>query len=355
MTRLQLLKKLLPSLFPLIVFVLVDEFYGTKAGLIVAVAFGVAEMLFAFIKDRVFDKFTLLDTGLIVLLGGVSFTLENDIFFKLKPALIGGIFCILLGVSTFSRFNIFGAMSQRYLEGIDFNGEQVKQINRSIRALFYIFAGHTLLVLYSAFFLSKEAWAFISTILFYLLFGIYFLFEIVRNKIKAHKYSREEWLPLVDQQGNVIGKAPRSIVHANKEMLHPVVHMHVINSKKQIYLQKRPLSKLVEPGKWDMSVGGHVAVGENIESALCREALEELGIAGFSAIPVCQYIVRTDRESEFVFLFHTRYDGEINFNPAEVDDGRYWNLSDLNRQLGTGLFSPSFELEFKMFRKNSLI
>jgi hypothetical protein len=41
MKRTQLLKILLPGLLPLIVFILVDEFYGTTAGLIVAVAFGI--------------------------------------------------------------------------------------------------------------------------------------------------------------------------------------------------------------------------------------------------------------------------------------------------------------------------
>jgi isopentenyldiphosphate isomerase/intracellular septation protein A len=355
MTKYQILKKLLPSLFPLIVFVLVDEFYGTKAGLIVAVAFGVGEMLFTFVKDRAFDKFTFFDTLLIVVLGGISYSLENDIFFKLKPALIGAIFCILLGVSSYSKFNIFSMMSQRYLDGIDFNDEQVKQVNRSIRALFVIFTCHTLLVLYSAFYMSKEAWAFISTVVLYVLFGAYFVYEVARNKIKANKYAKEEWLPLVDQQGRVVGKAPRSIAHANPEMLHPVVHLHVTNNRKQVYLQKRPMSKLVEPGKWDMSVGGHVAVGESIETALRREAREELGLDGFSAVPVCQYIVKTEHESEFVFLFHTRYEGEIHLNPAEVEDGRFWNMSELNKQIGKSVFTPSFEIEFNILRKNAIL
>jgi len=41
MSRYQLHKKLLPSLFPLIVFVLVDEIYETSAGLIAAVIPGI--------------------------------------------------------------------------------------------------------------------------------------------------------------------------------------------------------------------------------------------------------------------------------------------------------------------------
>ena len=355
MTKLQLLKKLLPSLFPLIVFIVVDEFYGTSVGLIVAVGFGIAQLLFSFVKDKAFDKFTLFDTLLIVLLGSVSYVLDNDIFFKLKPALIGAILCILLGISAFSKLNLFGMMSKRYFEGINFNDEQVLQFNRSLKVLFYIFAFHTALVLYSAFFLSKEAWAFISTALFYILFGVYFLYEIVKNRIARRKYMKEEWLPLVDEKGGIIGKAPRSVVHRTKDMLHPVVHMHVINSRRQVYLQKRLVTKLVEPGKWDTSVGGHIAVGEDVETALKREAQEEIGISGFEANPVCQLVFKTERESELVFLLYARFDGEISTNPAEVEEGRFWRISEVNKNLGSGIFTPGFEMEFKILKERGIV
>jgi isopentenyldiphosphate isomerase/intracellular septation protein A len=359
MNKLQLMKRLLPSLLPLVVFVVVDEFYGTSAGLIVAVGFGVAELIVTYFRDRYFDKFTLLDTGLIVILGGVSFALDNDIFFKLKPAMIGAIFCAILGISSFSSLNLFGMMSQRYLGGLQFNEAQVKQLNRSTRVLFYIFVLHTLLVLYAAFFMSKEAWAFISTVLFYLLFGAYFAVELVRAKLhqrKAHQeLMNEEWLPLVDQNGRITGKAPRSVVHANREMLHPVVHLHVINSRKQLYLQKRSMSKQVEPGKWDVAVGGHVGFGENVGDALVREAREELGIREFTAAPLAQFIVRTDRESELVFMFTTHFDGDIVPNPEEVDEGKFWTLSELNKHVGEGVFTPGLELEYDLLKKKSVL
>ena len=51
----------------------------------------------------------------------------------------------------------------------------------------------------------------------------------------------EEWLPIVDEKGNIIGKAPRSVCHKDKTLLHPVVHVHIFNDKGQLYLQKRPL------------------------------------------------------------------------------------------------------------------
>lgn len=355
MNKYQLLKKLLPGLLPLLIFIIVDEFYGTSAGLVVAVSFGVAQLIFTYFKNKVFDKFTLFDTLLILALGSISYVLNDDVFFKLKPALIGSILCLLLGVSAFSRMNIFMLMSKRYFNGIDFNDEQIKQFNRSIKVLFFIFFFHTLLVLYSAFFMSKEMWGFISTVLFYLLFGVYFAYELVKNKIKNLRYRKEEQLPLVDDKGKIVGNAPRSVVHKDKNLLHPVVHLHVINKNRQLYLQKRLSMKLVQPGKWDTAVGGHVGINETIETALKREAEEEIGISGFNAVPLCHYVWKTDIESELVFLLYTKYDDEIKLNPKEAEDGRFWKKSELNAHLGDGSLTPNFEMEFELLKKSSII
>ena len=56
----------------------------------------------------------------------------------------------------------------------------------------------------------------------------------------------EEILPLVDDRGNVIGKALRSQCHSDRTLLHPVVHLHVFNPKGELYLQKRALTKRIQ-------------------------------------------------------------------------------------------------------------
>lgn len=355
MNRNQLLKILLPGLLPLIVFILVDEFYGTTAGLIVAVAFGIAQLLLTYVKDKVFDTFVLFDTLLIVALGGVSLLLDNDIFFKLKPAIVGAILCAILGVSAFSSMNLFAMMSRRLMKGIEINDAQMRQLTRSARILFFLFSFHTALVVYSAFYLSTEAWAFISTILFYLLFGGYFLFELVNNRLAIRRYQNEEWLPLVDEKGMVTGKAPRSLVHRNKEMLHPVVHLHVINERKELFLQKRAMTKAAEPGKWDTSVGGHVALGETVESALMRECKEELGLSNVSPVPAGQYLYRGENESELVFVFTLLYSGEFTINTDEIEEGRYWKAEEIEKSINKGIFTPSFLTEYDGLKRSRLL
>ena len=53
---------------------------------------------------------------------------------------------------------------------------------------------------------------------------------------------------------------------------------------------KRPVNKLVQPGKWDTSVGGHISFGEDLETALHREAFEEIGLKDFTAKFIGKYL-----------------------------------------------------------------
>lgn len=355
MSRTELLKKLLPGFIPLFVFIIADEIWGTKIGLFVAVSVGVAEMLWVGFKEKRFDKFILFDTLLLVILGAVSILLDNDIFFKLKPGLIELILVAVLAVSAFSKVNIVGLMGQRYLKDAQFNDAQMTQMRKSLKSLFYIFAGHTLLVFYSTFFMSKAAWAFISGGLFYILFGVYFLIELFRQKTKQKQLLNEEWVPLVDEQGRITGKAPRSQVHNGSKLLHPVVHLHVINHNKAILLQKRPMSKLIQPGKWDTAVGGHISAGETLEQALKKEAFEEIGLIDFSAKLVKTYKWESEVENELVYMFVTFDFKNFKVHSDEVEEARFWTKKQIENNLGKGVFTPNFELEFGWLKEMKIV
>ncbi len=350
MNKIELLKKLLPGFLPLFVFIAIDEIWGTTAGLVAALVIGVAELIWVGVKEKRFDKFVLFDTLLLVVLGGVSILLENDIFFKLKPGLVELILCAILAVSAFSPLNIIGLMTQRYMKDLKMNGGQLKQLRNSMKMMFFIFLGHTLLVFYSAFFMSKEAWVFISGGLFYILFGLVFLIELLKQKRKQKNLLNEEWLPLVDEQGQITGKAPRSQCHLGEKLLHPVVHLHVINKNKAIFLQKRPMDKLVQPGKWDTAVGGHISFGEKLEDSLKREAWEEIGLKDFSARLVKTYRWETEIEAELVYVFVTYDFKNINIHSEEVEEGRFWTKNQVEKNTGKEIFTPNFEYEYKILK-----
>ncbi len=154
-----------------------------------------------------------------------------------------------------------------------------------------------------------------------------------------------EIFPVVDEEGNVIGKATRGECHNGSKLLHPVVHLHLLDAMGRIYLQQRPLWKDIQPGKWDTAVGGHIDYGECVEDALVREVREELGIVDFEPRFLVRYTFESEREKELVNVFCTVYDGEI--RPSdELDGGRFWEIDEVQDAIGKGVLTPNFEQEF---------
>lgn len=164
--------------------------------------------------------------------------------------------------------------------------------------------------------------------------------------------NNQEMFPLVDEQGNIIGAATRGECHSGSKQLHPVIHLHVFNSQGELYLQKRPEWKDIQPDKWDTSVGGHVDLGESVEMALKREAAEELGITDFTPETIIHYVFESAREKELVFVHKTVYDGEI--HPSdELDGGRFWSIEEIQQNIGKGVFTPNFEGEIEKVISNN--
>ena len=158
---------------------------------------------------------------------------------------------------------------------------------------------------------------------------------------------KEEWFPLVNEMGETIGKATRKECHSGSKQLHPVIHLHIFNDAGELYLQKRSMTKDIQPGKWDTAVGGHIDYGETVEEALRREVREELGITAFTPQFITRYVFESTIEKELVNTFRTIYNGEIKPDTEELDGGRFWSLEEIKSNLGQNVFTPNFEQEFK--------
>ena len=158
-----------------------------------------------------------------------------------------------------------------------------------------------------------------------------------------------ELFPIVDEDGHVLGSITRGEAHSGSRILHPVVHLHLFNSKGELYLQRRPLWKDIQPGKWDTACGGHMAYGETPEEALRREVKEELGITQFEPVILGSYVFDSKREREFVYVNRATYDGAVAPSKEELDGGRFWTQEEIMDAIGKGLLTPNFEHEYLKF------
>lgn len=161
-----------------------------------------------------------------------------------------------------------------------------------------------------------------------------------------------ELFPIVDEDGNILGSMTRGHAHDGSKILHPVVHLHVFNSKGDLYLQRRPAWKDIQPDKWDTAVGGHIDLGENVEQALKREVREELGITDFTPESLGHYVFESKREKELVYVNRCIYDEKIRPSKDELSGGRFWTPQEIADNIGKGVFTPNFESEYQRFFAN---
>ncbi|HKI55907.1 MAG TPA: NUDIX domain-containing protein [Trueperaceae bacterium] len=116
-----------------------------------------------------------------------------------------------------------------------------------------------------------------------------------------------ELLQLLDEAGVPLAAGkPRARVHADGDW-HRAFHLWVVREGQLVLFQRRARGKDLEPGKIDVTVGGHVRVGETLVDVV-REAEEEIGLEV--------------RPGELTFLGSARsvrrYDGALDREVADV-------------------------------------
>lgn len=154
----------------------------------------------------------------------------------------------------------------------------------------------------------------------------------------------EEIFDLVDENDRVIGQLGRSEVHRQR-LRHRAVHVLVFNSRGEIFLQKRSMSKDTFPGRWDSSAAGHLDCGEDYDACAMREVGEELGHE-MECAP--ERVLRLDAceetGQEFVWVYRLECDGPFTLHPEEIERGEWFAPGEVSRWMGEKPedFAPAF-------------
>lgn len=150
-----------------------------------------------------------------------------------------------------------------------------------------------------------------------------------------------ELIDIYNASGEKIGTAERAAAHGDNSLLHRAAHVLVFSADGRLLLQKRAVTKRIQPGKWDASVGGHLAAGEDYLTGARRELAEELGLPEDTLLEhLFDVEIRNGIESEDARVFKAVSEGPFDFQKEEIDEVRFFTPEELKDPKWRKDFTP---------------
>lgn len=145
-----------------------------------------------------------------------------------------------------------------------------------------------------------------------------------------------EQVILVDENDQPIGLMEKQAAHVTPH-LHRAFSIFIFNSKGELLMQQRALSKYHSPGLWTNTCCSHPRDGETLAEATSRRLMEEMGMACpmhevytfIYKAPVGEGLI----EHEFDHVWIGRSDDTPNINREEVESWKYMSLSELKNDI----------------------
>jgi len=136
----------------------------------------------------------------------------------------------------------------------------------------------------------------------------------------------EEKVILVDNNDRPLGELEKLQAH-QKGLLHRAFSVFVFNSKGDMLLQRRALTKYHSPGLWTNACCSHPRPGEEVLEAAHRRLQEEMGF-DTDLVKAFDFVYNSDvgqglTEHEFDHVFLGTYNNNPVINQDEVHEWRF--------------------------------
>lgn len=145
--------------------------------------------------------------------------------------------------------------------------------------------------------------------------------------------SKKPKIIIVNEQDEIIGYKDRELI--DPKDIYRASGLWIKNSKGEILLAQRALTKSHHPGRWGAAAAGTVEEGEDYYSNIVKEAKEELGIENVSF----KELIKLRRQTQwnyFVQLYLAVIDkdiGEFKIQKEEVEQIKWFKKDDLLKEI----------------------
>jgi len=149
-----------------------------------------------------------------------------------------------------------------------------------------------------------------------------------------------DYFDIINENSQPAGYTRTRIEAHEQGLWHRTVHIWAVNKKNEVLLQKRAPNLVSHPGKWDISVGGHINAGETSLEAVIREVKEELGLViksndlrflfNLKQCSVQNNNTFINNEFNDIYLFEREIQiNEVNLAPDEITDVNYMPANEV--------------------------
>ena len=160
----------------------------------------------------------------------------------------------------------------------------------------------------------------------------------------------DEIITIVDADNNVVGSATRREMR-DRGLPHRATYILVFNSKGELFVQKRTMSKDIYPGYYDVATGGVVLADESYDLSAERELAEELGARNTPLTPHFDFKHEDDNNIVWGRLYTCTYDGRIVLQEEEVESGSFHTIDKVLELIKNESFTPDGIYVFKRYLK----
>ena len=166
----------------------------------------------------------------------------------------------------------------------------------------------------------------------------------------------KEKVVLVDREDNVLGTMPKMAAH-EAGALHRAFSIFVFNSKDELLVHQRALSKYHSPGLWTNTCCSHPRLDEEVLENAHQRLVEEMGF-DTELEKAFTFLYKADVgqgliEHEFDHVFIGKYDDDPAINPVEVGDWKFVSMNELRNDIDNhpNNYTEWFKIAFEKVEK----
>lgn len=343
------------GLFPFLIYALLVSFLKCQVAMSIVLGLGLGAMLFlpALFKRKIFPFFLFISNAVFfTLLIFSSLLIKNYYYDYLLPDLLVALLVVWILLDKHRFIIMMQRIENKYLH---FSIKpSLYEFFFLIKLLIVFLMIYVPIVLCYLLFMKNshtpEMHRFLLGDFRFMLILLLILFSHVRLYMLNRRFQNEDWLPIIDEDGSVIGKIARTVSYQFKEKyLHPHIRILVFY-KGRIFLRPRDKSRIADVGGQDTPLAQDLFYSQDFPAVIHEMMLKIGGNAEFQPRFFTRYLFERQGLRRMVFLYTLIIPDEDFFSNAYFRKGKLWTEQEVENNIGKGVFAEIFEEEYELLR-----